>query len=191
MTAATYIDAIAYKNDSKDKTWLREITIIASGVAMLSLLAQVYIPLVPVPITGQSLGVLVVGAAFGSRRAIVTTLLYLAIGALGMPVFAEASSGLAVLTGATGGYLFGMVAASWVMGKLSEMKQDRSVSKALVLFTIGHLIIFAGGIAWLSQLMSVEQALQVGLVPFIPGMFVKTAIAALALPTAWKLTKGA
>ena len=187
MSAATLIDTVIYKDSTESKALLKELALVGGGVAMLGLLAQVVIPLVPVPITGQTLGVLVLGASYGSRRALITMIAYLLLGAAGLPLFAEAGSGTAVLFGATGGYLIGMTAAAWLMGFFSEKKQDRKLTRVLAIFALGHTVIFACGLAWLAQLMSWEQAIAVGFTPFIPGMIIKTLIASGVMPTAWRI----
>ncbi len=178
------------QKEGKSST-LSNISICLCGVAGLSALAQISLPLpfTPVPITAQTFGVIVMGSSFGGPRAILTTLLYVCLGLAGAPVFSEASSGMGILLGPTGGYLVGFVASAYVMGKMSERKLDRKFKTSLPLFLVGHLIIFLCGLAGLSQFVSLDALLQKGFYPFIPGMLIKTALAGLLTPTVWKLVK--
>jgi biotin transport system substrate-specific component len=170
--------------------WVRDITLILAASLLLAALAQVEIPLpfTPVPITGQTFGVLLIGAALGSRRGALSILAYLAEGALGLPFFAGGAGGLSVLTGATAGYLVGFVAAAYFIGRLAERGLERSFRTSLVPFVVGTVIIYAFGVAWLSTIVGgLGEALRFGLLPFLAGDIVKLAAAALALPAAWRL----
>jgi biotin transport system substrate-specific component len=161
----------------------------------MALLAQVSVrlPFTPVPVTGQTLGVLVVGGTLGSVRGAAAMLLYLAQGALGLPFFAEGLSGVELLTlsSATGGYLWGFVVAGFVVGRLTEKGWDRSIGSSLGAMLIGEVIIFSFGVTWLSQAVGVpaEKALEIGLYPFLVGDLLKLAIAAGVLPIAWRLVR--
>ncbi|MGB7876433.1 MAG: biotin transporter BioY [Anaerolineales bacterium] len=171
--------------------WLRDLLLITISVLFVAALAQVKIPLpfTPVPLTGQTFAVLLVGAALGSKRGAASLALYTLMGALGLPFFAGGASGLAYLSGPTLGYLVGFVAAAYVVGLLAEKGLERSVRTSLVPFLIGTLIIYIFGAGWLTILFGVEQALALGVLPFLVGDAIKMALAALALPVAWKLVK--
>lgn len=158
------------------------------GAGALSLCAQIsfMLPFTPVPVTAQSLAVLLIGAAFGAKRAFATTCLYIAFGIIGLPVFSAGASGLATLSGVTGGYLLGFILAATAMGFAGDKMKDRNLGTALVSFALGHFIIFAAGLLWLSFYVPVGKVLALGLVPFIPGMVFKTALAALIMPSVWK-----
>lgn len=185
------IDVFAAWSGKRVPKSIVEIGLVLTGAAFIGLLAQVAVPLpfTFVPISGQTLGVLMIGALYGSKRGAVTLLTYLAEGVVGFPVFAEGRAGLAVLMGPTGGYLAGFVVAAYVTGLLAEKGMDRKLKTALPAFFLGHTIIFAFGLAWLAQFVGRDQLLAAGLYPFIPGEIVKTVIAALALPSAWAAFK--
>jgi biotin transport system substrate-specific component len=168
--------------------WLRETLLIVTGVLMLAGLAQVEIllPFTPVPITGQTFGVLLIGAAYGSKRGAATMIAYIAAGALGLPFFSGGGSGLRILTGATAGYLAGFVIAAYVIGLLSERGLERSVRTSLIPFIAGTLIIYVFGVAWLSHIVGgPARAVTLGVVPFLAGDAIKLIAAALVLPAAW------
>lgn len=168
---------------------LVDLSLILLGSLFVALTAQVSMPLPfsPVPITGQTLAVLLVGMALGSRRGALALLAYLAEGVAGLPVFAEARAGVGVLLGPTGGYLAGFLAAAWVVGTLAERGFDRSLPKTLLAMAAGNLVIYALGLAWLAQFTGAAGVLAAGLYPFLVGDAVKAVAAALLLPGAWKL----
>ncbi|GEM_PF-93400 len=168
---------------------VRDILLILGGSLLVALMAQVKIPLpfTPVPLTGQTFAVLLVGAALGSRRGAASLLLYLAQGMLGLPVFAGGAGGPAYLFGPTGGYLVGFVCAAFLVGRLAENGQDKRFRTALLVFLVGELVIYLCGVSWLAVHIGFEKALTAGLLPFLPGDAVKLLAAALALPAAWKL----
>jgi len=170
-------------------TLVREMLLVISGSLLVAAFAQIRIPLpfTPVPITGQTLAVLLVGAALGSNRGVTSMLLYLMMGLVGMPVFAGGGSGLAYLSGATGGYLLGFVAAAYVVGRLAERGLERNFRTAILPFALGQLIIYAVGALWLAiYLGSLREALVLGVSPFVLGDLIKMAFAAILLPTAWR-----
>ncbi len=172
--------------------WLRDLSLVALGAALVALLAQVRIPLpfTPVPLTGQTFGVLLVAAALGSKRGAASMALYIALGAIGLPVFAGGAAGLSHLTGATLGYLIGFVLAAYVAGWLAERGLEHSVRTSLLPFLLGTLIIYVCGVSWLTVLLgSFAKALTAGLVPFLLGDAIKLVAAALVLPVAWKFVK--
>lgn len=174
---------------------LRDILLIGAGSFLVAALAQVRIPLpfTPVPLTGQTFAVLLVGAALGSRRGAASLALYLSAGLLGLPVFTGLGSGLAHLAGPTGGYLLGFIVAAYVVGWLCERpmpftanRLDRRWRTALFPFLVGEILIYLCGLPWLASFIGSDQALAAGLFPFIPGDIVKLLLAALVLPTSWR-----
>lgn len=172
--------------------WLRDTFLIVLGSLLVAVLAQVEIPLpfTPVPITGQTFGVLLVGAALGSKRAAASLALYLVESALGLPFFAGGAPGLSIVMGATGGYLVGFIGAAYAIGQLAERGLERGVRSSFIPFLVGTVIIYACGVAWLAVVLdSFSKAVAFGLVPFIIGDIIKLIAAALALPAAWNLSK--
>lgn len=166
----------------------RDLLLIGAGAALTALFAQIRIPLpfTPVPLTGQTFGVLLVGAVLGSRRGATSLTLYTLLGLLGLPVFAGGTSGAAYAFGPTGGYLLGFIAAAWGIGLLAERGLERSLRSSLWPFLVGTLIIYALGAAWLAFYVGPQAAITKGVLPFIPGDLLKLILAALALPAAWK-----
>ncbi len=130
-------------------TWIRHVALVITGALVVALSAQVVIPTEPVPFTGQTFGVLTVGAALGFRRAALALLLYLALGAAGLSVFAEGNSGIGQIVGRTGGYLVGFVVAAAIVGRLAELGWDRRIAGALAAMAIGTAVIYAIGVPWL------------------------------------------
>lgn len=171
-------------------TRARHLALILIGTALIALSARVWIliPGNPVPFTGQTFGVLLAAGALGFRRGVAATALYLAIGALGLPVFAEGRHGTEILFGVTGGYLFGFVLASAIIGRLAELGWDRTVIGSIGAMLIGNVAIYAIGVPWLAYTYlegDLGQAVQVGLVPYLLWDAVKLTLAALAFPAAW------
>jgi biotin transport system substrate-specific component len=163
---------------------LRATVLIVAGTALLTLSAKIKLPLPYVPMTLQTLVVLLIGAAYGWRLGVATVIAYLAEGAAGLPVFAGPVGGLAPLTGPTAGYLFGFVAAAFITGWLSERGWDRSVPRLFIAMGIGHIIILAAGFAWLAfgVKLGVEKAWLVGVLPFLAASAVKNALGAGLIP---------
>lgn len=163
---------------------LRAAILIALGTALLTLSAKVNLPLPYVPMTLQTLVVLMLGAAYGWRLGTATVVAYLAEGALGFPVFAGPVGGFAPLVGPTAGYLIGFVPAALVTGWLSERGWDQSVPRLFVAMGLGHCIILACGYLWLALGMKLgfEKAALVGLVPFIWATVIKNALGAALVP---------
>jgi biotin transport system substrate-specific component len=170
-------------------TRVRHIALIVAGTLFVALCAQIYIPVLPVPFTGQTFGVLVVGGALGFRRGVLALLLYLAIGMVGLPVFAQGTHGVAILGGPTGGYLIGFVVAAAVVGRLAELGWDRRLPGALAAMLIGTAIIYAIGVPWLkaSLGLSWEDAISGGMTKFLLWDAAKLVVAAALFPTAWWL----
>lgn len=185
----TVAEALRPRIARKSIAVLYDIALIVGGSAFVALAARISVPLpfTPVPITGQTLAVLLVGAALGSRQGALSLLLYLLEGAAGLPVFAGGASGLSRLSGPTGGYLLGFVAAAYVTGWLAEHRWDRRFRSNLLAMLIGNIVIYLFGLPWLARFVGIEKVLPLGLYPFIPGDLIKLIIATLALPSAWKL----
>jgi len=163
---------------------LRTVILIALGTALLTLSAKINLPLPYVPMTLQTLVVLVIGAAYGWRLGGTTVMVYLAEGATGLPVFAGPVGGLAPLLGPTAGYLVGFVAAAFTTGWLSERGWDRSMPLLFVAMGAGHIIILAAGFAWLvfGMKLGFEKAWLVGIAPFVAGSLIKNALGAALVP---------
>ncbi len=163
----------------------REFFLILASSWMVALAAQIVVPLQPVPVTGQTLCVLLVGAVLGSRRGALAVLTYLAQGAMGLPVFAGGTGGLARFAGPTGGYLIGFVVAAFVVGWLSEQGWNRRFATTAVSMLVGNAVIYAFGLPWLAIFLGWEAVLNAGFFPFVPGDLFKIVLAAVALPQAW------
>jgi biotin transport system substrate-specific component len=166
----------------------RHLALILLGTATIALSAQVYIATQPVPFTGQTFGVLLTAGALGFRRGLLATLLYLALGAVGLPIFAEGKHGVDWLIGATGGYLAGFVVASAIVGRLAELGWDRNLLGSVGAMAIGSVAIYAVGVPWLAYRAfdgDLGQAINVGMVPFLLFDALKLGLAAVAFPAAW------
>jgi biotin transport system substrate-specific component len=166
----------------------RDLALVAGGAGVIGVLAQlaVHIPGTPVPITGQTLGVLLVGTAFGMRRAAATVALYAVAGVLGVPWFAGQGSGYSA---ASFGYVIGFFLAATFCGFLAERGADRSVWRALPAMLAGEVLIYGAGLTWLAVAadLTVAQTISQGLTPFLLGDAIKAALAAGLLPAAWAL----
>jgi biotin transport system substrate-specific component len=170
---------------------LRDIALIGAGSAFVATLAQISIPLPfsPVPITGQTLAVLLVGAVLGSKRGAIALMAYLAEGIIGIPVFAGGTGGIGRLLGPTGGYLVGFIASSYLVGLLSERGWDKSYRGSVLAMVVGNAAIYLFGIPWLIATtgVSLKGAIFMGFLPFIPGDALKLLIASGAMPVAWRI----
>lgn len=164
-----------------------DITLVVLGAALVGGFAQLYVPLWPVPVTGQTLAVLLVGSTLGAVRGALSMAVYALVGGLGVPWFSEAAHGWGVILGPTGGYIVGFVLSAAFVGWLAERQWDRKILKAIATFLGGSLVVFAVGLPWLSFVLGldVEQTLQGGLYPFIVGGVIKALLAAALLPLAW------
>ncbi len=189
LTNATVADLL--RPCEKRRAVFYDVALIIGGSLLIALCAQVKIWLwfSPVPITGQTFAVLMIGALLGARRGSLCVLAYLVEGAAGLPVFAGVGrAGLAVLLGPTGGYLVGFVAAAYITGLLAERGWDRRVGTTILAMALGNAAIYVFGLLWLCCLMNINKTiLTVGLYPFIVGDSLKIALAAIVLPSGWKL----
>lgn len=166
-----------------------DVVLIAAGAAVVAVASQLYIPIQPVPITMQTLAVLLVGSTLGALRGTLAMVLYMALGLVGLPVFSEGASGAAVLFGATGGYIIGFAFAAALTGWLAQREWDKKFLGAALSFSAGTVVIFAFGLLGLAITLggTLEQTLAWGLYPFIIGGIIKAGIAAAAVPATWKL----
>jgi len=167
----------------------RNAVLVALGVLFTALLAQLSVPVLgsPVPITGQTLAVVLTAAALGPIRGSLVQVFYIVSALVGLPFYSEGAHGVDVVFGATGGYLLAFPISAWICGKLAESRYDRTPQTALPAFLVGSLVVFAIGVPWLaiSADISLAKAIDLGFVPFIPGGILKAALAAGLLPTAW------
>lgn len=175
--------------DVLPKSFVSAVALIVGGAALVGLLAQVSIPLgfTPVPVTGQTLGVLIVGSALGFSRASASMSLYLLAGLAGVPWFAGGMSGYAPSCG----YIVGFILASAFLGRAAERGASGSVLRSIPSMLIAEAIIYIVGVTWLKIDLGVSwsTALSLGFTPFIAGDVIKAAIAGCLLPTAWNIVK--
>jgi biotin transport system substrate-specific component len=162
----------------------RALVLVGLGTALMALSAKVNLPLPYVPMTLQTLVVLVIGASYGWRLGSATMIAYLAEGAMGLPVFAGPVGGIAPLVGPTAGYLFGFIGAAFVTGWLAERGWDRSVVLLFAAMAVGHIFILALGFGWLAFGLGLgaAKAWQVGIAPFIAASLIKNALGATLMP---------
>jgi biotin transport system substrate-specific component len=174
-----------------ERGFLPVAALICTGTGVIAAAAQVSIPLpfTPVPITGQTFAVLLVGSSLGAARGAASALLYLALGIADTPVFAHGASGIHVLTGSSGGYLLAFPLAAALAGTLAQHRWDRRFSSAVGAMLTANLLIYGVGVPWLALSLhtSFQHALELGLYPFVPGDLVKLYLAAAALPGVWRL----
>jgi biotin transport system substrate-specific component len=163
--------------------------LVVIGSLLLAASAQFKIPLYPVPVTGQTLVVLLIGMVYGPRLGGVTIAAYLLQGVIGLPVFAGGAFGIATLLGPTGGYLGGFLIAAIVMGVLAERGMGRGIMSTIIAMMIGNVVIYVAGASWLASFVGVEKALAAGVLPFLYGDVLKLAVAAGLMPVAWRLIK--
>lgn len=170
---------------------VQQAVLVVLGVLVLAIAAKIKIPMWPVPMTMGTFAVLSIGAAYGARLGLLTILGYMLVGAIGFDVFAGSSAekfGLTYMMGGTGGYLIGYVLATVALGFFASRGWDRSFGKMALAMFIGNAVIYVPGLLWLGTLYGWDKPiLQWGLTPFLLGDLVKLAIAALVLPTFWKL----
>ena len=172
--------------DQKGLSVMQQAMLVIAGSILLALSAHIKVPFYPVPVTMQTMIILMIGVTYGSRLGALTILAYLAEGAMGLPVFAG-GAGLAYMAGPTGGYLLGFLVAAFVTGSLAERGWGKTWQTTAAAMVIGNLVIYAFGVTYLATIVgSFDKALQFGLVPFIYGDILKIVIATAALPMAWK-----
>jgi biotin transport system substrate-specific component len=175
-------------------TTVTEALFVVGGIGFISLLAQISLPVPgsPVPVTGQTLAVLLIGTTYGARLGLLTFASYLLAGIAGAPIFApsatSANHGIDRIVGATGGYLVGMLVASFVLGYLADRKADQKFRTSFPALLLGDLIIFTLGLTWLHASLDLTWAatFKAGFTPFILGEALKIAITATSLPLVWR-----
>jgi biotin transport system substrate-specific component len=167
------------------ETMLHKAALVLGGSWLIAVAAQVSVPMFPVPMTLQTLAILVVGLTFGARMGAATLAAYLAQGAMGLPVFAGGASA-AALMGPTAGFLFGFVAMAWLAGLAVEKGVARGVVSMAIVAVVISALLYLPGLAWLSTFTGFETAVQVGALPFLLGDVVKAVIAALVVWGGWK-----
>ena len=173
---------------------VREATLITGFALLTAALAQVRIPLgfTPVPVTGQTLAVLLAGASLGAWRGASSQLLYWLLGMVGLPFYSNATSGWSVATGPTMGYLVGFIVAAAVVGRLAEHHQDRKVLTSVAAMTLGSAIIYAFGATWLAIDLGIPlatgetNAIALGVAPFLVGDVIKMCLAGAATASTWR-----
>ena len=171
---------------SYDISLFKKLVLLIAGVAVLAISAQLKVPFYPVPITMQTLVVMLIGFTFGARLGSYTVLVYLASGAIGAPVFAG-GAGLAYMSGPTGGYLFGFLVAVYLIGYFTEQGYGRTFISTLLLALSGTIVFYVFGVAWLTTILGFEKAVKFGLLPFLYGDVLKLFLLAFSIPAAWKL----
>jgi len=161
---------------------------LSAGLIAGSAQISIALPFTPVPITGQTFAVLLVGASLGTVRGGASALLYVLLGIAGAPVYAHGAQGWAVITGASGGYLVSYPFASALTGWLAERHWDRRFSSAVGAMLTGNVLIYLFGLPWLALVLGtgLERTLELGLYPFVPGDTFKLYLAAALLPAAWR-----
>jgi len=191
-TAATTLPRTTLVDRVVTRSWVSDIALVTAGAALVAVLAQVAVPLWPVPVTGQTLAVLLVGASLGAARGAASLSLYALLGAVGLPIYSDASSGWSVLLGPTGGYIIGFIASAAIVGWAAERSWDRGWYKPIITFVGGSLVVFAFGLPWLAVSLGqlglsndLQSVLVAGFYPFIIGGLIKAAIAAALLPALW------
>ena len=189
-------DVIA-RPSSRARAFALDAGLVIAGAAVVALLAQVSVPLQPVPITGQTLGVLVVGAALGSRRGAAALTTYMLVGLAGLPVFADLTGSIAALAKPSFGYVIGFILSAFVAGWFAERNGDRRPALAFAGFVAASAVPFLFGIPYMAFILNVVggmqltlwQLLEFGLFPFIAGGLIKAGIAALIIPGAWSMVR--
>ena len=189
---STLVGLLWPSRDDARFTALRAIVLMIAGTALLTISAKVQVPLPYVPLTLQTLVVLMIGASYGWRLGGATVALYLAEGAMGLPVFANTPplpAGIGYFMGPTGGFLFGFLAAAVATGYMAERGWDRSLLRVVVMMAVGHALIFAFGLAQLALAMPFAKAWTLGASPFVAATIIKTALAAALMQAAWSATR--
>ncbi|MEW5993188.1 MAG: biotin transporter BioY [Candidatus Zixiibacteriota bacterium] len=180
-----------YRTLVKPSSLWRELPVLLTFNALLALTSYISItlPWSPVPITGQTFGVLVVAMALGRVRGTGVVLAYLTQGALGLPVFAGGKAGVGILLGPTGGYLIGFLVAAFVIGRLADIGWSKRYHLSLLAMIIGMAVIYICGLTQLAFFVSRDLLLSAGLYPFLPGAAFKLTLASVVLPSVWRLVR--
>ncbi len=167
--------------------------LVLAGTGLVAGAAQISfkLPFTPVPITGQTFAVVLVGASLGAIRGTASLLLYMWVGVAGAPIYAHQSSGWDVITSASGGYIVGFILAAAITGVLAEHGWDKRLSSSIGAMLTGNVIIYLVGLPWLAVVLhtNLEKTLEYGLYPFVPGDTFKLYLAAAALPVSWRIVR--
>ena len=199
MTALIHLPAPTTLLDFFPRSRVRDLLAVSSFALLTALAAQVTIPLgfTPVPITGQTFSVLLAGGVLGARLGASSQLLYIFLGAMGLPFYAEAQGGWAAATGSTAGYLVGFVVAAFMVGLMAERGQDRNLVTSLPAFLAGSIIVYSLGALWLAYRLNIPlsakagepSAIAYGVAPFLVGDLLKVVAAGVLLPTVWRFSE--
>lgn len=192
------VDAVP-RPASRNRAAAVDAALVTAGAALVAVLAQVTVPLWPVPITGQTLGVIVVGAALGARRGAASLFVYLVAGVAGLPVFAEFTGGLAAIAKPSFGFIIGFVVAAFVAGWFAERSWDRRPLLAFVGFVAASVVPFLFGVPYMAFIVNavlgldydLGMVLASGVLPFVIGGLIKAALAAVLVPAVWALVRAA
>jgi biotin transport system substrate-specific component len=178
---STLVDRVVARSLATD------VVAVAAGAALVSIAAQITVPLYPVPITGQTLAVLLVGASLGALRGALSLVLYAVLGIVGLPVFADAGHGIAQVLSPSGGYIVGFIFAAALTGWLAQRAWDHRIVGGVVSFAAGTVVTFAFGLPWLAATLHLDlaQTLAAGLYPFLIGGAIKALLAAGIIRLAW------
>jgi len=175
------------------RSLVTDVALVAGFATLTAVAAQISVrlPWTPVPITGQTFAVLAAGTVLGAKRGPLSQLLYVLVGALGAPIYADGAGGWAAATGATGGYLLGFVLAAALVGALSERRQDRQLLTSVPAMLAGSALIYAIGVPWLAATLGVSgtKAIELGMAPFLIGDAVKLMAAGALAPGAWAVVR--
>jgi biotin transport system substrate-specific component len=173
-----------------EKSLTRNCLLVMGTSLLLVLSAQIAIPLPfsPVPVTLQTLVVLLAGAVLGSRLGTLSVLIYLVEGAVGLPFFAKGGAGLAYLRGVTGGYLVGFIVVAFIVGLLVEGGLGRTFRTAVLAMFVGNILLYCFGLPWLKSVLNISmgKSFAFGLYPFILGDLYKIGLASALLPQLWR-----
>ena len=172
----------------EDNRVIVDVALVIAGAALIVGGSRIsfFLPYTPVPITLQTLAVLLIGVLLGSKRGALAAATYIIGGAAGLPVFTGGGCGLVRLAGPTGGYLLGFVVAAYITGRLAEYGQDRRVLNAAGAMVAGNFVIYLLGLPWLALYIGAAPVFKLGLLPFIPGDLLKIGMAAILLPGLWR-----
>lgn len=175
----------------RHSTLLNTLVLTLLGSLIMATCAQIAMPLpfTPVPITGQTFGVLLVGTMLGAKRGALSAVFYLLEGAMGLPVFAGFKGGLPHLLGPTGGYLFGFIATAYVVGYLAERGWDRGVLKTALIMLVGNTVTYLFGLSWLSYFVGISNVFALGFIPFLIGDVLKIIVLMITMPLVWRIVR--
>lgn len=177
------------KSCAKQNQTVKDISLVSGSVISIALLSQIIIPFKPVPVTGQTLGILLSAGLLGKKKGMLSVLTYILLGTMGIPLFAGGDFGLARLAGPTGGYLTGFLAAAFVVGTLKDKGFMSNFRNAALCMMAGNIVIYTFGLLWLSKFMMPTDLLTTGVYPFIPGDIIKIIIAASLIPAGKRFIK--